>query len=114
MFHNNVFVIDDRQNQTGQYMPSPKQYGGALGLQLRGRLGNQMFQYASILDLASMMKFEKVIIEGSHELRDTFKLEKQQVEFGKVPPYWTVVRSTQSGIFDETLTQLNNKSELHI
>ncbi|XP_052221533.1 galactoside alpha-(1,2)-fucosyltransferase 1-like [Dreissena polymorpha] len=114
MFHKNVFVIDDRQHQKDQYMPSPKQYGGALGLQLRGRLGNQMFQYASILGLASMMKFERVIVEGGHELRDTFKFENDRVEFGKVPPYWKVVKSTQSGMFDENLTQLNNNSELQI
>lgn len=151
IFYKKVFLLDYRKHEMHQSEPTPKQYGGALGLQLRGRLGNQnesspgyrmsqieqskpthklhggalgiklrgrlgnqMFQYASLLGLASMMKFERVIIEGGDQLRDTFRFENDRVEFGKVPPHWKVVRSNKTRMFDETLTHFNNHSELRI
>ncbi|KAH3898463.1 hypothetical protein DPMN_022695 [Dreissena polymorpha] len=84
---------------------------GTLSLKLKGRLGNQMFQYASILGLADRMNFTRIVIDGGNDLLSSFQLSDNRVNFTRISTKGRIINERLCCAFDTRLTKLNNTED---
>ncbi|KAH3880208.1 hypothetical protein DPMN_004118 [Dreissena polymorpha] len=89
-------------------------HNGTLSLRLIGRLGNQMFQYASILGLADMLKFTHIVLEGGQDLQSSFQLSDNRVKFTRISTERRIIGENVCCAFDKRLTKFNNTEDVHV
>ncbi|KAH3753308.1 galactoside alpha-(1,2)-fucosyltransferase 2-like [Dreissena polymorpha] len=88
---------------------------GKLSIKLQGRLGNQMFQYASILGLGDMMDFINIVIEDVRdELLSSFQLSDNRVSFSRLPRNGKYAKERLNCAFDKRLTMFSNKEDVNV
>ncbi|KAH3788936.1 hypothetical protein DPMN_167100 [Dreissena polymorpha] len=83
-------------------------------IRLKGRLGNMMFQYASILGIAATCKFSNVVVERGEHLREIFSFSNTKVSFSASTMSSTSIREKKSGTFDNRLVTLNNSVSFRV
>ncbi|KAH3836831.1 galactoside 2-alpha-L-fucosyltransferase SEC1-like [Dreissena polymorpha] len=87
---------------------------GTLSIAIYGRLGNQMFGYASILGLAYTMNFSNIVIDGGGDLLSSFQLSNNMVSFSPIPLNAKHVEEMRCCAFDERLTMFSNKEDINV
>ncbi|KAH3835783.1 hypothetical protein DPMN_109146 [Dreissena polymorpha] len=85
---------------------------GTLSLKLKSRLGNQMFQYPSILGLVDMMNFTQIVIEGGNDLLTSFQLSDNKVTFTCVSTKGRIINELLCCGFEKRLTKFNYTEDI--
>ncbi|KAH3839530.1 hypothetical protein DPMN_112962 [Dreissena polymorpha] len=89
-------------------------HNGTFSLRLIGRLGNQMFQYDSILGLADMMNFTHIVFDGGNDLRSSFQLSDNRVKFTRISTKGRIIGEHVCCAFDKRLTKFKNTEDVHV
>ncbi|KAH3691101.1 hypothetical protein DPMN_194061 [Dreissena polymorpha] len=109
-----VDIVSNSNSSVHSSDTSKMRHNGTLSIAIIGRLGNQMFQYASILGLADMMNFTQIAIHGGQDLLSSFQLSDKRVNFTRISTKWRTINELLCCAFDKRLTQFNNTEDVHV
>ncbi|KAH3788952.1 hypothetical protein DPMN_167118 [Dreissena polymorpha] len=96
------------------YIRTRRSDSSTLKIGLKMRLGNMMFQYASILGIAAMGKFSNVVVENGERLKEIFSLSNTNVSFSASNVSSTSISEKACCIFDKRLGTLNNSLSFRV